>query len=78
MTNPLTPPKRKDPLLRTHVGHVSPNLRSRAATAMAARAGLGRFVLQVCHDCRRATYPPRDRCPVCWGELDWLDQPRGQ
>lgn len=77
MTNPLTPPKRKDPLLRTHVGHVSPNLRSRAATAMAARAGLGRFVLQVCHDCRRATYPPRDRCPVCWGELDWQDQPRG-
>ncbi|MBU0643813.1 MAG: SDR family NAD(P)-dependent oxidoreductase [Alphaproteobacteria bacterium] len=77
MTNPLTPPKRKDPLLRTHVGHVSPNLRSRAATAMAARAGPGRFVLQVCHDCRRATYPPRDRCPVCWGELDWQDQPRG-
>lgn len=77
MTNPLTPPKRKDPLLRTHIGHVSPNLRSRAATAMAARAGLGRFVLQVCQDCRRATYPPRDLCPVCWGELDWQDQPRG-
>ncbi|MDD9721127.1 SDR family NAD(P)-dependent oxidoreductase [Sulfitobacter sp. PR48] len=77
MSDPLTPPKRKDPLVVTRAGHVPPALRSRAATAMAARAGLGRFVLQVCDDCARATYPQRDRCPFCWGELRWQDQPDG-
>ncbi|EBA06697.1 SDR family NAD(P)-dependent oxidoreductase [Sagittula stellata] len=77
MTDPLTPPKKKDPLVVTRAGHVPPALRSRAATAMAARAGLGRFVLQVCSDCGQATYPQRDRCPACWGELSWKDRPDG-
>ncbi|NIZ13576.1 SDR family NAD(P)-dependent oxidoreductase [Phaeobacter sp. HF9A] len=77
MTDPLIPPKRKDPLVVTRAGHVSPTLRSRSATAMAARAGMGRFVLQVCDDCAKATYPQRDRCPFCWGTLSWQDQPNG-
>ncbi|OKH86317.1 SDR family NAD(P)-dependent oxidoreductase [Thalassospira sp. TSL5-1] len=77
MTAPLTPPKRKDPLVRTRAGHVPPGLRSRAARAMAVRAGQGSFVLQVCDRCAVVTYPPRDRCPRCWGELNWKDQPRG-
>ncbi len=77
MTEPLDKPKRKDPLKRSHVGHVPPAPRSRAAKAMAVRAGQGRFVLQVCKDCAETTYPPRDRCPKCWGELVWRDQPDG-
>ncbi len=77
MSEPLIPPKKKDPLLNTRAGHVPPALRSRAAKAMAARAGQGRFVLQACEDCAHVTYPPRDRCPKCWGALTWQDQPRG-
>ena len=76
MSNPLSPPKRKDPLTPSRLGHVPPRLRSRAAKAMAVRAGQGRFVLQVCERCSEATYPPRDRCPHCWGELRWADQPQ--
>jgi NAD(P)-dependent dehydrogenase (short-subunit alcohol dehydrogenase family)/uncharacterized OB-fold protein len=45
--------------------------------AMSARAAQGRFVLQVCADCAKATYPPRDACPACWGELAWQDCERG-
>ena len=77
MTDPLTPPKKKDPLVKTRAGHVPPGLRSRMAKAMAVRAGQGRFVLQLCEACAKATYPPRDRCPTCWGELTWKDQPKG-
>ncbi|MEX0283955.1 MAG: SDR family NAD(P)-dependent oxidoreductase [Paracoccaceae bacterium] len=77
MTDPLTPPKKKDPLVLTRAGHVPPGMRSRAAQAMAVRAGQGRFVLQVCESCGQATYPPRDRCPLCWGDLAWADQPDG-
>ena len=77
MTDPLTPPRRKDPLKMTQAGHVPPTLRSRAAKAMAVRAGQGRFVLQACDSCVAAVYPPRDRCPTCWGPLSWRDQPQG-
>lgn len=77
MTEPLLPPSRKDPLKRTRLGHIPPALRSRAAKAMAVRAATGRFVLQVCNTCTQATYPPRDRCPECWGELAWQDQSSG-
>lgn len=77
MTNPLIPPRRKDPLKNTQMGHVSPGMRSRAARAMAIYAGQGRFVLQSCDACKTATYPPRDRCPTCWGTLQWQDQSHG-
>lgn len=77
MSDPLPPPKRKDPLKPMQMGHVPPAPRSRAAKAMAVRAGQGRFALQCCTTCAHVTYPPRDRCPACWGTLSWQDQPTG-
>ncbi|MEP6867203.1 MAG: SDR family NAD(P)-dependent oxidoreductase [Novosphingobium sp.] len=72
------PPRQaRDPLARKKARHLSPPARSRAMHAMSARAAQGRFVLQVCTDCGKATYPPRDACPTCWGELAWQDQPNG-
>ncbi|MEJ2408990.1 MAG: zinc ribbon domain-containing protein, partial [Novosphingobium sp.] len=65
------PREARDPLARKKARHVSPAARSRAMHAMSARAAQGRFVLQVCADCGQATYPPRDACPACWGELAW-------
>lgn len=67
----------RDPLTRPIERHVPPALRSRAMHAMSARAALGRFVLQHCTDCGAVTYPPRDICPACWGDLAWADQARG-
>ncbi|WP_394658242.1 SDR family NAD(P)-dependent oxidoreductase [uncultured Novosphingobium sp.] len=70
-------PEKRDPLARKVERHVPPGQRSRAAHALAARAATGRFVLQQCADCQAVTYPPRDVCPQCWGDLVWQDQPRG-
>lgn len=70
-------PERRDPLRRKVERHVPPPARSRALHAMSARAAQGRFVLQRCTDCAAVTYPPRDVCPACWGELAWADQPNG-
>jgi NAD(P)-dependent dehydrogenase (short-subunit alcohol dehydrogenase family)/uncharacterized OB-fold protein len=67
------PREKRDPLARKKARHTSPAARSRAMHAMSARAAQGRFVLQVCSDCAKATYPPRDACPACWGELTWRD-----
>ncbi|WP_084582297.1 SDR family NAD(P)-dependent oxidoreductase [Sphingomonas azotifigens] len=67
----------RDPLTRPVERQVPPAPRSRAMHAMSARAAQGRFVLQRCTECEAVTYPPRDICPVCWGELAWADQPRG-
>lgn len=72
-----SPREKRDPLARKKARHVSPATRSRAMHAMSARAAQGRFVLQVCTDCDKATYPPRDACPYCWGELVWQDRPNG-
>ncbi|MWV26869.1 SDR family NAD(P)-dependent oxidoreductase [Aurantiacibacter rhizosphaerae] len=67
----------RDPIARKKARHLSPPARSRAMHAMSARAAQGRFVLQKCCDCGEITYPPRDACPVCWGELTWQDVPAG-
>jgi NAD(P)-dependent dehydrogenase (short-subunit alcohol dehydrogenase family)/uncharacterized OB-fold protein len=69
--------EKRDPLARKKLRHVPPELRSRAMHALSARAAQGRFVLQACTECGTATYPPRDACPLCWGELNWQDQPNG-
>ncbi|TWB43986.1 SDR family NAD(P)-dependent oxidoreductase [Nitrospirillum pindoramense] len=69
--------EKRDPLARLKERHVPPGMRSRAMQAMAARAAMGRFVLQGCVDCGAVTYPPRDVCPRCWGELRWADHGRG-
>ena len=71
------PREKRDPLARKKLHHVPPGQRSRAMHAMSARAALGRFALQTCADCGTATYPPRDSCPKCWGELVWKDQENG-
>ncbi|EGY02394.1 oxidoreductase, short chain dehydrogenase/reductase family [Nitrospirillum viridazoti Y2] len=69
--------EKRDPLARRKERHVPPGARSRAMHAMSARAAMGRFVLQGCVDCGEVTYPPRDACPRCWGELQWTDRDRG-
>ena len=59
MTTPLPPPKRKDPLRRTQAPTLPPGNRSREAQGLTAMAAQGRFALQVCADCARVQYPPR-------------------
>ena len=74
MTTPLSPPKKKNPLLRTRVPVSPPAMRSRAATAMAVAAAEGRFALQHCAECGAVQYPPRDLCRHCLSEaLEWSD-----
>lgn len=75
--NAKPPREVRDPLARRIETHVPPGPRSRALHAMSARAALGRFVLQGCAQCRAITYPPRDICPHCWGELAWQAVPSG-
>lgn len=69
--------EKRDPLARKRLRHVPMGLRSRAMHALSAHAAQGRFVLQACTECGNVTYPPRDACPQCWGELAWQDQPDG-
>lgn len=74
MTEPLSPPPKKNPAKRTVVPVPPPGMRSRAATAMAVAAAEGRFALQHCADCGRVQYPPRDLCRACLSPaLDWRD-----
>jgi NAD(P)-dependent dehydrogenase (short-subunit alcohol dehydrogenase family)/uncharacterized OB-fold protein len=65
MTEPLTPPKRKNPLARTRRPQLPPSARSRTAHGLTAAAAEGRFALQVCAGCGTVVYPPRDACPSC-------------
>lgn len=34
-------------------------------------ASEGRLALQACSECEDVVFPPRTRCPICFGELDW-------
>ena len=57
---------------------VPPAARSRTARGLAVAATQGRFALQVCADCGRTQYPPREACVACLGaQLAWRDLPRG-
>jgi len=74
MTQPLTPPKKKNPQLRTKVPTLPPALRSRAAVGLTVMAAEGRFALQHCADCGAVQYPPRDACCKCLSnDLHWQD-----
>ena len=74
MTEPLLPPKKKDPQVRTPVPQVPPMPRSRAALGLTAAAAEGRFALQVCAACGTRQYPPRDACQRCLStDLPWRD-----
>jgi NAD(P)-dependent dehydrogenase (short-subunit alcohol dehydrogenase family)/uncharacterized OB-fold protein len=65
MTAPLPRPKRKNPLARTRLPLLPHGQRSRTAHGLTAAATEGRFALQVCEDCAKVLYPPRDACPHC-------------
>ncbi|MBN9023584.1 MAG: SDR family oxidoreductase, partial [Rhizobiales bacterium] len=65
MSEPLAPPKRKNPLRRTRRPIPLPTRRSRTAEGLTAAAAEGRFALQACAECGAVTYPPRDACPRC-------------
>ena len=75
MTEPLSPPERKNPVLTTRVRVLPPSGRSRVALGLTAAACLGRFELQVCRDCGTVQYPPREACHSCLSlQLDWTLQ----
>ncbi|WP_158967792.1 SDR family NAD(P)-dependent oxidoreductase [Chachezhania sediminis] len=78
MTEPLSPPKRKDPLKRTAIPVLPPSMRSRAGQLLTWAAAEGRFALQKCLECGHVAYPPRDACPECLSEhLPLADISRG-
>jgi NAD(P)-dependent dehydrogenase (short-subunit alcohol dehydrogenase family)/uncharacterized OB-fold protein len=65
MTEPLTRPRRKNPLRKTREPLLPQGVRSRTALGLTAAAVEGRFQLQVCAECATVIYPPRDACPRC-------------
>lgn len=67
MSKPLVRPKRKNPLQRTRLPLLPHGQRSRTAHGLTLAAAQGRFALQVCDDCNKTIYPPRDACPYCLG-----------
>jgi NAD(P)-dependent dehydrogenase (short-subunit alcohol dehydrogenase family)/uncharacterized OB-fold protein len=78
MTDPLVRPKRKDPLKRTRLPLSPPAARSRTALGLVAAAAEGRFALQVCEECAKVVYPPRDACPACFAPAPpFCDVPAG-
>ena len=75
MTRPLQAPVRRDPLRRTPRMTLPPAQRGRVALGLAAAAAEGRFALQVCADCARLQYPPREACVACSSpRLAWRSQ----
>ena len=75
MTEPPSPPERKNPALPASMPVLPPSGRSRVALGLTAAACLGRFELQVCRDCATVQYPPREACHCCLSpRLDWTLQ----
>jgi NAD(P)-dependent dehydrogenase (short-subunit alcohol dehydrogenase family)/uncharacterized OB-fold protein len=75
MTQPISRPKRKNPVLRTRQPVLPPWPRSRVALGLTAAAAEGRFALQVCANCGAVQYPPREACHVCLSDdLPWRTQ----
>ena len=75
MTESLSRPKRKNPILRTRLPTLPPAARSRVALGLTAAAALGRFELQQCRDCGAVQYPPREACQQCLSvRLSWQEQ----
>ena len=80
MTQPLTPPPKKNPQKRTVSPTLPPEMRSRASMGLTAAAAEGRFMLQVCGECGEVLYPARGACSNCLSTaLNWQDvSPKGQ
>ena len=75
MTEKISRPKRKNPVLRTRLPTLPPAARSRIALGLTAAAALGRFELQQCRDCGTVQYPPREACQNCLSiRLLWKPQ----
>ncbi|MGI6247515.1 MAG: SDR family NAD(P)-dependent oxidoreductase [Pseudochelatococcus sp.] len=78
MTDPLTPPRRKDPLGRTRRPTLPPAGRSREAHGLIRPAAEGRFMLPRCEACGAFHYPPREACPACLSfDVKLADAPSG-
>ena len=78
MTDPLSPPPKKNPQKRMVQPTRPPEIRSRAALGLTAAAAEGRFALQRCAACKTWQYPPRDACSACLSnDLPWQDVPTG-
>lgn len=74
MSEPVTPPPKKDPQKRTRVPVRPPVERSRTGLGLTAAAAEGRFMLQVCGNCSQVAYPPREACGKCLSmALVWRD-----
>ena len=72
MTTRLQMPGRKSPVERTQQLALFPSGRSRTALGLTAAAARGEFALQVCRQCRKIQYPPRDVCGDCLSiDLVW-------
>ena len=72
MTDPLTPPKRKNPILRTRQPILPPWTRSRVGLGLTAAAARGEFQLQHCAECQAVQYPPKEMCGECLSDdLHW-------
>ncbi|MCP5179949.1 MAG: SDR family NAD(P)-dependent oxidoreductase [Pseudomonadales bacterium] len=75
MTDALTPPPRKNPILRTRAPVLPPWTRSRVGLGLTAAAARGVFALQTCDECGRTQYPPREMCDGCLcPQLTWTPQ----
>ena len=74
MTDPLSPPPKKNPQTPMRRPALPPAARSRAALGLTAAAAEGRFMLQHCADCGAVQYPPRDACCRCLStNLQWRE-----
>ncbi|WP_461326656.1 Zn-ribbon domain-containing OB-fold protein [Bradyrhizobium barranii] len=65
MIDPIKPPRRKNPLLRTRLPASPPRPRSRTSHGFTRAAAEGRFMLQRCDACGSFAYPAREACPSC-------------
>lgn len=77
MIEPIKPPRRKNPLLRTRLPALPPRPRSRTSHGFTRAAAEGRFMLQRCEACGTFAYPAREACPSCLSfGLAFVDAPR--
>ncbi|WP_439404866.1 SDR family NAD(P)-dependent oxidoreductase [Bradyrhizobium sp. DASA03076] len=77
MIEPIKPPRRKNPLLRTRLPASPPRPRSWTSHGFTRAAAEGRFMLQRCAACGSFAYPAREACPSCLSVgLVFIDAPR--
>jgi NAD(P)-dependent dehydrogenase (short-subunit alcohol dehydrogenase family)/uncharacterized OB-fold protein len=77
MIDPIKPPRRKNPLLRTRLPASPPRSRSTKSHGFTSAAAEGRFMLQRCEACGTFAYPAREACPSCLSSgLAFVDAPR--